>query len=137
VANSLNNLAMLYRDTGRYAEAEPLYRRALLILKVGSGQTLQTVVVRVLPNSQAAQIGLQSGDIIDSYDGERIVQLSSLIAALGRPGDSSRELVILRDGQTIQFKVAPGFLGVELRETAANARAAAEAPSGPSAEERR
>ena len=29
---TLNNLALLYRDTGRYAEAEPLYERALVIL---------------------------------------------------------------------------------------------------------
>ena len=28
---SLNNLALLYRDQGRYADAEPLYKRALAI----------------------------------------------------------------------------------------------------------
>ena len=31
VATSLNNLAGLYEDQGKYAEAEPLYRRALAI----------------------------------------------------------------------------------------------------------
>jgi len=31
VANSLNNLAGLYRNQGRYSEAEPLYKRALSI----------------------------------------------------------------------------------------------------------
>ncbi len=31
VARSLNNLAELYRAQGKYAEAEPLYRRALRI----------------------------------------------------------------------------------------------------------
>jgi tetratricopeptide (TPR) repeat protein len=31
VANSLHNLATLYRDQGRYAEAEPLFQRALQI----------------------------------------------------------------------------------------------------------
>ncbi len=31
VAQSLNNLAFLYEDQGRYAEAEPLYKRALAI----------------------------------------------------------------------------------------------------------
>ena len=31
VARSLNNLAGLYRAQGKYAEAEPLYRRALAI----------------------------------------------------------------------------------------------------------
>ena len=31
VAQSLNNLAVLYRDQGRYADAEPLYKRSLAI----------------------------------------------------------------------------------------------------------
>ena len=31
VATSLNNLAELYRDQGKYGEAEPLYQRALAI----------------------------------------------------------------------------------------------------------
>ena len=31
IAGSLNNLAVLYRSLGRYAEAEPLYQRALAI----------------------------------------------------------------------------------------------------------
>ena len=30
-ASSLNNLALLYQDQGKYAEAEPLYQRALAI----------------------------------------------------------------------------------------------------------
>jgi tetratricopeptide (TPR) repeat protein len=159
VATSLNNLAGLHRAQGRYAEAEPLFRRALAIFKVtlgeghphtqtvqrnlnlnslvGSGQTLQTIVVRVLPNSQAAQIGLQPDDVIESYGGERIVRSSSLVAAVQRPGDSPRELIIVRDGQTLQFQVAPGLLGVELRETATNAEAASETPRAPSAKEQR
>ncbi len=31
LATSLNNLALLYHDEGKYAEAEPLYQRALAI----------------------------------------------------------------------------------------------------------
>ena len=31
VADSLNNLAVLYHDQGKYGEAEPLYQRALAI----------------------------------------------------------------------------------------------------------
>ena len=37
VATSLNNLAVLYRDQGKYAEAEPLYQRALAIREKALG----------------------------------------------------------------------------------------------------
>ncbi len=46
VAQSLNNLAELYRDQGRYSEAEPLYLQALDIceqrLGVNHPQTITT-----------------------------------------------------------------------------------------------
>jgi tetratricopeptide (TPR) repeat protein len=38
-ANSLNNLAELYRSQGRYTEAEPLYIRALSIREQQLGET--------------------------------------------------------------------------------------------------
>ncbi len=37
VAASLNNLAVLYRDQGKYTEAEPLYQRALAIWEKALG----------------------------------------------------------------------------------------------------
>ena len=37
MALSLNNLALLYKDQGRYAEAEPLYKRALAIWEKALG----------------------------------------------------------------------------------------------------
>ena len=37
MASSLNNLAELLRATGRYGEAEPLYRRALVIREQALG----------------------------------------------------------------------------------------------------
>jgi tetratricopeptide (TPR) repeat protein len=37
VATSLNNLAVLYRDQGRYAQAEPLFQRALAIWEKALG----------------------------------------------------------------------------------------------------
>lgn len=79
-----------------------------------SGLPLRTVIIeQVLPDSPAAQIGLQSGDVIQSYDGERISQVQTLVAAVRRPGYGQRELIILRNGQSLQFQVAPGLLGVK------------------------
>ncbi len=37
LANGLNNLALLYHDQGKYAEAEPLYKRSLAILEKALG----------------------------------------------------------------------------------------------------
>ncbi len=37
MANSLNNLARLYQAQGKYAEAEPLYQRALAIVEKALG----------------------------------------------------------------------------------------------------
>ena len=37
-ASSLNNLAMLYRETGDYAAAEPLFRQALEIRRAALGE---------------------------------------------------------------------------------------------------
>ena len=45
VASSLNNLALLYKSQGKYAEAEPLYQRAIAILLEKLGENH--------PNTQA------------------------------------------------------------------------------------
>ncbi len=43
VATSLNNVALLYEDQGKYAEAEPLYKRALAIVEKALGPDHPTV----------------------------------------------------------------------------------------------
>ncbi len=45
LATTLNNLALLYDDQGKYAEAEPLYQRSLAIVEKALGA--DTVVARV------------------------------------------------------------------------------------------
>ena len=48
VANSLNNLAELYRNQGKYTEAEPLYQRSIAILLATLGENhpnTQTVMM--------------------------------------------------------------------------------------------
>ena len=44
VANSLNNLAGLYKSQGRYTEAEPLYLQALAIAEQALGENHPTTV---------------------------------------------------------------------------------------------
>jgi len=52
VAISLNNLAELYYNQGRYKEAEPLYRQALKILKQTLGSDHPEVAI-TLENMRA------------------------------------------------------------------------------------
>jgi tetratricopeptide (TPR) repeat protein len=66
VATSLNNLANLYRSQGRYADAEPLYLRALAILfhSLGTdhpntqtiGQNFCRFITAVMQAGQTAQL---------------------------------------------------------------------------------
>jgi hypothetical protein len=64
VANSLNNLAELYRTQGRYSEAEPLYVRSVSICFQSLGQDhphTQTVLGNFATClSQALQNGQQT-----------------------------------------------------------------------------
>ena len=41
---TLNNLAVLYKSAGKYAEAEPLYQRALAIFEAALGPTHPKVI---------------------------------------------------------------------------------------------
>ncbi|MBM3122985.1 MAG: tetratricopeptide repeat protein, partial [Chloroflexi bacterium] len=50
VAAALHNLAQLHQAQGRYAEAEPLYRRSLMILESALGLE-HPYVVAVLQNT--------------------------------------------------------------------------------------
>ena len=47
VASALNNLAVLCRDQGRYAEAEPLFQRALAIAEKALGLDHPDISVRL------------------------------------------------------------------------------------------
>ncbi len=52
MATDLNNLAVLYHAEGRYAEAEPLHKRALAILEEARGPE-HSVVASSLQNYAA------------------------------------------------------------------------------------
>ena len=58
IAIQLNNLALLYQDSGRYAEAEPLYERALAIDEKALGSDHPNLAI---PLSNLALLCLASG----------------------------------------------------------------------------
>ncbi|MFM7576182.1 MAG: tetratricopeptide repeat protein, partial [Microcystaceae cyanobacterium] len=77
VAQSLNNLAELYRTQGTYGEAEPLYQRAIAILLATLGENH--------PNTQAGMMNyflmlaqLPDDELTQRFDPETVEYLQSL-----------------------------------------------------------
>jgi tetratricopeptide (TPR) repeat protein len=78
VATSLNNLANLYRDTGRYAEAESLYHRSLEIKKKKLGKN-HHLVETILQN--LLLLYLDSGMLEEAY---KIFKERNIAGGLGK-----------------------------------------------------
>ena len=80
-----------------------------------SGQTNRVEVSSVLESAQAGQAGIRSGDYILRYDNERIYNWRDLRNAT-RSGEltDTIEVEVERDGETLQFYLARGPLGIRM-----------------------
>jgi hypothetical protein len=74
----------------------------------------QVRVVDVVPGSQAEALGLQAGDVITHYAGEKITSTARLIELTSHTNTPAIPLTILRAGQPITLTAQPGKLGVHL-----------------------
>ncbi len=100
------------------------------------------LVAMVQEGSNAANGGLQRGDVILRYAGRDVASREVLMAAVGdvnrevesqtRPADERFPVTVCRDGQEVQGNLAPGRLGVVLdqRPPADGLRAMARAARG-------
>lgn len=79
----------------------------------GQGRPTSVSVREVLGNSPAQAAGLQAGDEIIEYNGERIFEMAELsrLTDTAKPG-STVVVEVERDGQRVQFYVAGGPLGI-------------------------
>ncbi|MBT8089644.1 MAG: PDZ domain-containing protein [Gammaproteobacteria bacterium] len=77
------------------------------------GQATSIQVTRVLDSSPASQAGLQPGDQIVSYDGERVFDVNELreLTLQGRAGEDV-VIEIERDGVRMQLSVPRGPVGI-------------------------
>ena len=77
------------------------------------GQPTAVQVMQVLSGSPGAQIGLEPGDQIARYNGERIFSVSDLrqLTMQGNPGEDV-VIEIVRDGVAMQLTVPAGPIGV-------------------------
>lgn len=111
VKDSLNN----FNKTGQFARPflgvsyNIISERAALLNEMPQGALVQNVV----PNSSAADAGLQQGDIITKIDGKQVNETDSTLAVLiskKKVGDSIT-ITIYRDGDTkdltVSLKEAP------------------------------
>jgi len=77
-------------------------------------QSTRVTVTNVYASSPASQIGLQPGDQILAYNGQRVFNTGELSAFTG----NSREdavVEVLRDGNRLQLSVPAGPIGVQVR----------------------
>ncbi|MEE3054281.1 MAG: S8 family serine peptidase [Planctomycetota bacterium] len=74
------------------------------------------VIARIAPGGQAAKAGIETDDLVRSYDGRPITTISALRSAVRassqRPGRKIT-LVITRGGKKLEFIVKPGPLGIQ------------------------
>ena len=73
------------------------------------------VITRFTPEAQAAQLGLQVGDIIVSYAGKPMQTQAELLAAV-KAGTADAAVEVRRDGKPITVTAKPGKLGVYMTQ---------------------
>lgn len=80
-----------------------------------TGRPNQVRVRRVLAGSAAEAAGLQTGDVLLRYDGERVYNTQTVRRETrdGRAGDSV-DVEVLRDGRRLQFYLPRGPIGVNM-----------------------
>jgi membrane-associated protease RseP (regulator of RpoE activity) len=113
--------------SGRYRN-EVNNRRARLREEIGdesfdlllyaTGRNNRVLITDVLGDSPGERAGFRPGDVVVSYDGERVFKPRELQRATtqGRLGDRV-VLEVLRDGEIIRLSLARGPVGVKLKPT--------------------
>lgn len=83
-----------------------------------------TSVKNVVPDYPAAQAGMRAGDEIYSIEGVRVEEWSDVTSAIHQRPGQEISIVVLRDGEQLEFNVVPrdtegrGIIGIEpYRET--------------------
>ena len=78
-----------------------------------NGRSTSVSIGRVIPNSPAQDAGLQPGDQIVRYDGERVFSMMDLAAHIMQNRSEGNVIVdIVRDGAPMQLVLPRGPLGV-------------------------
>ena len=79
-------------------------------------ETPKLVVQNVMPESPAQKIGIMPNDILLKYAGIPTPTLKELLALKEKAKGDSVEIVVLREGKELKFKLPTGQMGVYLKE---------------------
>ncbi|MEO0578893.1 MAG: PDZ domain-containing protein, partial [Pseudomonadota bacterium] len=100
--------ATSYFDELRAAVGDETFERYL------NAQGLGLNVASIIPGTAAEYAGLQAGDVVQNYNGQRVFtadQLNALTVA-GARGESV-SIDVLRDGQTVTVTIPRGPIGIQ------------------------
>ncbi len=75
---------------------------------------VNVVIEEVLPDYQGKAIGLNAGDIIWAYEGQRVNGVEEFQKMTDIGENTSRQLEVSRNGKILTFNVASGKLGIKL-----------------------
>jgi YD repeat-containing protein len=104
------------RVTFRYDGAGRRLEATLWDLEGKKLPPAEVTIIKVYPDSQAAQLGLRKGDVIVRYDGKALPNSFSLDTKARATDEGRRSLQIRRGDQEHHFMVDPGGLGVDLED---------------------
>jgi tetratricopeptide (TPR) repeat protein len=100
--------------------ADPVFTRAAVVLPPAPAHGL--LISAITPGSLAARIGLQSGDILQEYDGKKLATADDLKPPTG---EERVQLKFWREGKVFAGRIPAGKLGVAVdRRPVAEALAA-------------
>ncbi|MGB5570409.1 MAG: Do family serine endopeptidase, partial [Sedimenticolaceae bacterium] len=86
----------------------------------GMAQPYGALISKIMPESPAAKAGLQVGDVILSFNGQRLLKSSQLPPLVGASGIEEEAVVrVLRNGKELDIAIAVGRLPDEDAEVAA------------------
>ena len=72
------------------------------------------VVNEVLSDSNASRLGLQRGDVVLSYNGQRLFEIGELRLMVQEPSGRGRGIEILRNDEVVELTAPPGLLGISV-----------------------
>ena len=111
------------RNSGESLDRASMHPESMLRADIGDadyekylesiGRSTSVNISSVMAASPAESAGLQPGDQIVGYDGERVYHTGELMERTMAPGEGDVVVDIVRDGATMQIVLPRGPIGVE------------------------